>query len=88
MQKLRAGMIVCIARTEEEEIRRDGLLGRRPLRRHVGDDDVQNPLQFVILEYKHLVIETSVPDKFLLLLFEVVVVRRLSFLLVSLSAEV
>lgn len=67
-EELGGGVVVGIAGREEENIGRHGLLGGGPLWEHVGDYDVEEPVELMILEDKHLIIEATIPDKFLALL--------------------
>ncbi len=71
-QEVGAGMIVRIPGTEEYHVGRYGLLGGRALGCHVGDNDIQNSVQFGFLEDKHLVVQTSRPVELLLFFLELV----------------
>ena len=60
---------MSVASREEQDVCRHRFLRWVPLRRHVCDDDVQDPLKLRLLENEHLVVETAVPDELLLFLF-------------------
>ncbi len=60
-------MIVGVASAEKEDICRDRFLRWCPLRRHLRYDNVQYPTELALLEDKHLVVQTTVPNEVLLI---------------------
>ena len=67
-KKLRVSMVVGVSRCEEKDVGRNRLLRGGPLRRHGCDDDVKNRFEFGFLKDEHLIMETPVPKKFLLVI--------------------
>ena len=67
-------MVMGVSRTKKKQVGRNRFLGGRPLGRHVGDDNVQYPFQFIVLKHKHLIMQTLVPYKFLLVVFKIHVI--------------
>ena len=67
-------MVMGVSCTKEQQVGRNRFLGGRPLRRHVRDDNVQYPFQFVLLKHKHLIMQALVPYKLLLIILEIHVI--------------